>query len=498
MAVTRVLSRAMRRRIPLLVACLLAAACGGEAQPPLPSPPAASSSPTQRATSVAEPSASASPTPRVFDEWTTYMGDASRSGVGPATPAAGNAHRTWTAQIDGDMYAEPLVAGSSVIAATERNLVYAIDAATGAVRWRTQLGDPVPLAELQCGNIDPNGITSTPAVDTATGTIYIVAMLDSPMRHELFALRLNDGAIIWHRPVDPPGAGPRYIQQRGSLNIARGRVYFSYGGFNGDCGIYHGWVVSAVEDGSGALAAWQVPSNLRGAIWAPPGPVISATGDVWVSTGNTGSSTQGSYDGGNAVMRLDGALSKASDQWAPQNWRDLNVDDIDLGSLAPALLPGGLVFVAGKEGVGYLLRQQHLGGLGGEAFKATACPTGGPSGGAYGGAAVSGNTVFVPCKFDGLTALKVDASAPAFSVAWRAAVGANSPVLAYGLVWTVVAKPNGSHDTWMGTLVGVDPGTGMVRIEVGLGTVPHFPSPAAAHGSIYVAGLGSVYAVSVT
>jgi polyvinyl alcohol dehydrogenase (cytochrome) len=326
-----------------------------------------------------------------------------------------------------------------------------------------------------------------------------VGMLSGPVRHELFALRLADGRVAWHRVVDPPGASPRVHQQRGSLNLANGRVYFSYGGFAGDCGRYNGWVMSAPANGAGPLNGWEVPSNVGGAVWAPPGPVISPTGDVWVSTGNTlagAGATSGTYDGANAVVRLDPRLSAAIDRWAPENWVELNNADLDLGSLAPALLPGGLVFAAGKDGVGYLLREAHLGGIGGQVFKATVCQRGATHA-AFGGAAVASGMVLVPCK-DGLVALRVDASAPSFTVAWRGAPGANSAVLAYGLAWTVTASGgNGSQDVWSGSLLGLDPASGAVKVRLALGGIPHFAAPAAAGGHVYVGGLGTVYAVSV-
>ena len=64
-------------------------------------------------------------------------------------------------------YAQPLYwwpAGADrglVIAATESDIVYAMDAVTGHVVWRTELGCPVSRAGLPCGNIDPLGITDT-------------------------------------------------------------------------------------------------------------------------------------------------------------------------------------------------------------------------------------------------------------------------------------------------------------------------------------------------
>lgn len=473
----------IRRAAIAVGLALVATACGGSNTNSTPTTPA----PTSRDTSTATSG----------DDWPAYMGDAARSGVGPSTPqAGGGAHRTWTAQVDGDVYAEPLVANGEVIAATEHDTVYALDPATGAVRWRTHLGEPVPLSQLQCGDIDPNGITATPVVDTAAGTVDVVAMLENPVRHELYALRLGDGTVAWHRGVDGAGADPHVHQQRSALTLAGGRLDIAYGGFTGDCGAYTGLVVSLKSDGGGDLTTLRAVQARRAGIWAPPGPVVAADGSIWVATGNASPTAQSSgFYGGNQVLRLDSAAAHTLDAWAPQNWAQLNQSDTDLGSMSPALLPDGLVFATGKEGPGYLLRQAHLGGIGGEAFRGDTCPRGG----AYGGAAVDGDTVYVPCVSGGLAALRIDANTPAFSVQWRAAgapggTAASTPIVAYGLVWTVAAQ-RGAR--WSGTLLGLDPATGAVRAGIPLGAVPHFPSPAAAGGSLFVAGLGTVYAVSV-
>lgn len=510
-----------RGRILALAALALSAAfCACGNPPPAPpgtsvSSPASSAATASPAAATGSPAASPAASPsgaatatvtvpqpvavHAGDDWTTYMGDPQRTGIGPLTPAVGSPHRTWSATVDGDVYAAPLVAGTAVIVATEHDSVYALDGATGAVRWRTHLGEPAPLSELLCGNIDPNGITSTPVIDAAAGTVDVVAMLDAPLRHEVFALRLSDGGVAWHHAADPPGADPRIHQQRGALNLVDHHLYIVYGGFTGDCGQYHGWILATPADGSGQVSGWQVPSNSMGGIWAPPGPVVSAAGDVLVETGNSevANPDRSQWDGGNAVFRLGAAVSGPADQWVVQNWASLNQSDTDLGSMSPALLPGGLVLASGKPGLGYLLRAGNLGGFGGEAFNAAACQSGGPTQGAFGGAAVAGAMVYLPCK-DGIAALRVDAARPSFTVAWHAAPGANTPVLAYGLLWTVAASPNGYRDDWVGALVGLDPATGAERARVALGPTPHFPTPAVSRGSLYVAGRGMVYAVSAT
>src|SRR5213078_4824717 len=156
---------------------------------------------------VAPSSASATASghaPRVRGAWPTYHADPTRSGVA-AGPPLGDVRHAWTSPtLDGDVYAEPLIVGPGVFTATENDTVYTLNASTGAVVWKAHLGQPVDSSTLPCGNIDPvSGITSTPVVDPAAGLLYAVAFL-APASHELFAIRIANGAVAWHRPIDPP------------------------------------------------------------------------------------------------------------------------------------------------------------------------------------------------------------------------------------------------------------------------------------------------------
>src|SRR5713101_8327319 len=73
--------------------------------------------------------------------WTTYHRDGARTGFDPSSPALGSVRQAWTSPaLDGDVYAEPLVLGGRVFVATEDDSVYALDAATGSVVWRSHLG----------------------------------------------------------------------------------------------------------------------------------------------------------------------------------------------------------------------------------------------------------------------------------------------------------------------------------------------------------------------
>src|SRR5947208_15391860 len=74
--------------------------------------------------------------------------------------------------ISGHVYAQPLYieggpSGPMVIAVTESNNVYALDATTGTVIWQVNVG-PAVTSGLTCTNINPAGITGTPVVDLAS------------------------------------------------------------------------------------------------------------------------------------------------------------------------------------------------------------------------------------------------------------------------------------------------------------------------------------------
>ena len=176
--------------------------------------------------------------------WSTYQHDTGRSGLDPDAPPVTAVSAGWNTQLDASMYAQPLVAGSLVYAATENNTVYALDVTSGAIAWSQHLSAPV-TSGLPCGNINPSGITGTPVIDTANNVLYAAALQASPsIHHELYALNLNaGGAVLYHYPIDAPGSTPTVQGQRGALTLANGRVYVPYSGRAGDCGSYTGRVV---------------------------------------------------------------------------------------------------------------------------------------------------------------------------------------------------------------------------------------------------------------
>jgi outer membrane protein assembly factor BamB len=452
---------------PALVALVAASltACSGANAPSSPTPPSGASF-------AGVPDTAAS-------DWLTYHHDLARTGRDANSATAGGTIRhLWTsAHLDGAIYAEPLVAGQRVFVATENDSVYALSASSGQVLWRTHLGTPMAGDALPCGDISPSGITSTPVIDSHQQLLYAVGFVE-PGRHLLFALNLGSGSVRFSRPVDPTGSTPLVQQQRSALALSDGRVYIPFGGLFGDCGDYHGYVLAVPESGTGSFDQYQVPASREGAIWAPSGEVFDAQGDLYVATGNTPAAA--GFDFGDSVVRLSPTL-RLRDWWAPTDWAQLGQRDTDIGSIGPALLTNGLVFQSGKNGQGYLLRADHLGGVGGEAFKGPVC-----SAGAFGGTALMGPDLYVPC-LDGLVALRVSATPPSFRVTWlKNRIWAGPPIIALGLVWTI--------DIASGQLDAFDPLTGAPRYSAEIGTAAHFATPAAAQGRVYAAASDAVEA----
>ena len=124
---------------------------------------------------------------------TQHHNNASRDGlfIDPAFTPAAAANLTrdmnFNGTIAGNVYAQPLYIENGpggvamVIAVTESNNVYALNAATGAIIWQRNVGTAI-TSGLPCGNINPLGITGTPIVDLASRSLFFDARPRQPAR----------------------------------------------------------------------------------------------------------------------------------------------------------------------------------------------------------------------------------------------------------------------------------------------------------------------------
>ena len=288
--------------------------------------------------------------------------------------------------ITGQVYAQPLyIEGGPggravIIAVTELNDVFALDAIDGSVVWQTNVAPPVQPGSLPCGNISPYfGITGTPVVDLPSRALFFNAVtLDtntSTVEHLIFSLNVDTGILNPGWPVNVNSNAifgtTMFISlaqgERGALTVIGSNVYVPYGGLDGDCGNYYGWVVGVSMDNPANVMAWSTTAS-RGGIWAVGG-VASDGVDLFVATGNTTGAS--SWGGGEAILHLSPSLvlTGTSNYWAPTNWLTLDNDDLDIGGSGPVLVnvpgatPSNLVVAFGKDQNVYLLNRTNLGGI---------------------------------------------------------------------------------------------------------------------------------------
>lgn len=464
---------------------------------------------------------------------TTYHNANNRHGLyivpGLTPAAAANMHRdtAFNGTISGAVYAQPLYwqpqAGTTgtLIVATETNIVEALDANAGTPVWQIQLPAAAPLSALQCGNINPEGVTGTPAID-AHGRIFLDAVTDvapAGVRHMIYAIDATSGRVLPGYPVDVQASlaakgiafDPTIQGERGGVLIQGGQVYVTYGGRSGDCGNYHGTVVQLSPATHAITAVWSTRAN-RGGIWAQGG----SSGDgtyLYTTTGNTsGASTWGD---GEAIIRLSPGLAHSTsnaDFYTPANWQQLDDNDQDLGGTEAFPLsvpnPGGKptasLIAFGKDGNAYLVSRTSLGGIGGPAAIANVsknviitAPTvlNTPTDALVAFTSFGNNT---GCSGSNITMLNVTTGSTPIAQAWCSSFsGAGAPI-----VTTIAANDTADAIVWvMGSegdnqLHGFAAKTGAVVFSgiTGLYNLHHFQTILAANAHLYVASTGLIYA----
>jgi hypothetical protein len=345
--------------------------------------------------------------------------DSSEPGLSPATVSATNFGQVFDTKVNGQVYAQPLNVGSSVLVATENDWVYSINRNTGAVNWSTQLGSPYAATAENCADapgLKPYvGVTSTPVYDPATATLYVSALISGPPgddtdmstatpHYALFAVNEATGAINWSKTIAGTSTnggkafGTNELQRAGLL-LLNGMAYMGFGSLCEDGSHSYDGFIAGVSTQSQAETLWtsEAGDSGFGGIWQGGGGLVSDGTSIYISTGNggvppagtAGSSVSSASNLGQSVVKVtpqgNGTL-KAADFFSPGNADQLNPNDFDLGSGGPAILPfttknypQGLIVVAGKDARVFLLSAASLGGRSSSETGSTAVFTGSPS-----------------------------------------------------------------------------------------------------------------------
>lgn len=311
-------------------------------------------------------------------------------------------HTLFTAPVDGQIYAQPLVAHAVATESGTRDALFvesmedtafAFDADDGTPLWRTTLGTPAASPRNIGGD---NGILATPVIDRSTETMYLVIRdcdpnqpADAPRcAHRLVALDIRTGLTRQTVPIlgavatEDGGSvtfDPDAQWSRAGLLLESGRLYVAFtAGPNGqqheEGFVYHGWVfgyrVGALEAPPSVYCS--TPSGSGGGIWQSGTGLASDGAAVFFETGNRviGTTTHppsefppSPVDTENSVVRLPlpttgGTITTYFDgrPYLPDGnvFQYMGANDIDMSQSGPVLVPGTHQLVASsKAGIVY-------------------------------------------------------------------------------------------------------------------------------------------------
>ena len=292
-------------------------------------------------------------------DWPMFGYEPGRHNVGPASTGitAANVSKLQrrTIQLDGTVDSSPIAVGGTIYVTTTYGRTEAISAATGRVLWRyTPRTYDSYAGSAQITNMSP-------VADPDRTAIYAGAP-----DGRIVKLAIKTGKVLWSRSIT---RDPTHEKLTSSLNFASGFVIATTGGYIGDAPPYQGKVVTLNAANGRVVHVWNslcadrrtiirpstCPSS-DSAIWARSGAVVDpATGDLLVATGN--GPYNGRTDFGDSVIVLSPNAARIVGHWTPPNQAELERSDLDLGSTAPALLPGGYFVQGGKDGIVRLINR---------------------------------------------------------------------------------------------------------------------------------------------
>jgi uncharacterized repeat protein (TIGR03806 family) len=330
--------------------------------------------------------------------------------------------------VDGFVYAQPLyVSGlvipgqgthNAVFVATEYNSIYAFDAdsnagTNGGLLWHTNLGNAASTTNGEFGErygtltktFGPTvGITGTPVINLASGTLYVVVRTRSsgPTFTNYFsyvhALNITNGTEQPYSPVvvtnSVPGTGVdssngvvafNALQQneRPGLTLAGGMLYVAYGSF-ADTDPFHGWIIGFNETNlqtsahevfntspNATLADFGSHAGESGLWMGGNGLCVDSSNNLYFLTGNGSfSAWTNGLDYGDSMVKLSTSNGLAvADYFTPYNQLELSQDDLDFGSGGCILLPDSvgsaahphLIVGAGKVAAIDLVDRDNMG-----------------------------------------------------------------------------------------------------------------------------------------
>ena len=310
----------------------------------------------------------------------------------PQTVNAKTFGKVFSYSVDGQIFAQPLyvpkvtIPGKGihnvVYVATENDSLYAFDAdgLSAAPLWQVSFVNPAAgVTPVLCPpKTSPNyycsifpviGISSTPVIDPATNTMYVLTRLLKSNNYvqSLHAVDITTGAEKFGGPVNitgsVPGTGTGSVNgvlafsattsiQRAGLLLNNGRVYIAWAGTT------HGWLMSYDATTLQQKSIMSTSPNWIGAgAWGAGNAIAAdAAGNIFAAFGDGGFDLDtGGIDFGDTLAKFDPNMNLL-DYFTPMDQQCRAENDRDLGSGGPMLMPSqpgsvtNEILIAGKGG----------------------------------------------------------------------------------------------------------------------------------------------------
>jgi outer membrane protein assembly factor BamB len=280
-------------------------------------------------------------------DWPTFLHDTQRTAAGnDTTISTSNAAQLalkWAFKTGGPIAASPTVVGGIVYVGSWDGYEYALNATTGALVWKTFLGQTTAPCYPQLA-----GVTS--AADVENGVVYVGGG-DS----NWYALDAASGTILWSVFVGD--------NTKGWYNWASPLIYngYAYIGTSsvGDCPLIQGQLLQV------SLTTHQVVNSVSfvpqgqvgGGVWTTPS-LDTSTNTIFVTTGTRNQNTQTLSE---AIVALDANTLAIKSSWAVPN--SMQTVDSDFGN-TPLLFSDShgnpLVTAVNKNGFDYAWNRNNL------------------------------------------------------------------------------------------------------------------------------------------
>jgi polyvinyl alcohol dehydrogenase (cytochrome) len=427
----------------------------------------------------------ASAGPAVAEDWPMYLHDAARSSASGETSIspsnAGSLVKVWSFKTGGGVAASPTVVGGVVYVGSWDGYEYALDAATGALKWKTYLG-VTNYGNTSCPFPTDVGVTSSATVQN--GVVYV-----GGGDTYWYALNASNGNVLWRIYTgDNSPSGGHYNWS--SPLIYNGSAYIGIASLD-DCPLVQGQLLRVNLKNKKVVATWNAVPNgqVGGGVWTSP-TLDAATNTMYLTTGTQTLSAQPYAQ---AFVALDATTLAVKGSWQvpPAD----QVSDGDWGT-TPNLLPGGLVAATNKNGIVYAFQRSNISA--GPVWQQRianggACPTCGE--GSVSSGAVGGGEFFAGGGITSVGNVNFNGSVSAFDpatgkVQWRQGL--------QGWVIPAVAYVNGLVLAGSGpNLLALNAATGKQLFGYATGD-NIWSAPSVSGGRIYVGSQdGNVYAFAV-